>query len=154
AGAVVVVREINPLVGQTRLKSRSDDFQYVVAVPLQGDFLALLAFGFHLLEGSLADEVVFLPADVEVVTQFEGADVVVFDVVGEQRATQRAYGFVVVGTQPVAVVLQHAVAGVDARQRARDPAGFQSVGGVGTRANEAQVDAGSLGGFGNGGLDV
>src|SRR5690606_13381535 len=95
-----------------------------------------------------------LPADVEVVTQFEGADVVVFDVVGEQRATQRANGFVVVGTQPVTVVLQHAIAGVDAGQRARDPAGFQGVGGVGARAHEAQVHAGSLGSFGDGGLDV
>src|SRR5690606_20704612 len=116
------------------------DLQHVVAIPLERDLLAVLRV-LQLDERILADEVVLLPADVEAVAELERIDVVVLDVVADEAAAQRADGLVAVGAEPVAVVLQHAVAAVDARQRGRNPARLERVRRVRAAADETQVHA-------------
>src|SRR6478736_7613545 len=74
---------------------------------------------------------------------FGRRQVVVRDVVGVERAAERAGRLVAVGRQPLAVRRQ-VVAGEDGRQRARDPTGLERVRRVDARADllEAELLAG------------
>src|SRR5690606_13078440 len=98
---------------------------YVFAVPSQGHFTTMFLV-LDFLQSVTADEVV-VELDERTVTDFVRSDVVVFDVVGNEGTTDGASSFIGVVRQPLAVGL-HAWVGVHSRQRARDPAGFQSVG--------------------------
>ncbi|MEZ5766898.1 MAG: hypothetical protein R3D80_03995 [Paracoccaceae bacterium] len=112
--------EVDPLVVLfTGREGRGDDLHHVLGVPLEGDLLAVLAL-LHRGEGLLADEVVLFPADVEAVTQFERVDVVILDIVGDEAAADQARRLVGGLGEPLAVLLHHAVAGVDAGERRRD----------------------------------
>src|SRR5690606_14582911 len=69
-------------------------------------------------------------------------DVVVLDIARDEAARQRARGLVAVFLQPLAVRLQ-LLAGVDRRQRRRNPPGLERVRRVGARADlmEAELPA-------------
>src|SRR5207247_1645101 len=72
-----------------------------------------------------ADEVV-VELDVAAVAEVPGGEVVVLDVVGGEAATDRGRALVPLGRQPLPVPAQ-ALAGVDRRQRRRDPARLERV---------------------------
>src|SRR5690606_7823611 len=114
-----------------------DDLLDVFLVPLEGDLLALL-FRVQLLERVAADEVV-VELHERAVTQLPRVEVVVLDLLTDERTADRTGGFVGVGRQPLAVALQ-LVAGVARRQRARDPAGFERVRRIGTRTDRDQAE--------------
>lgn len=113
-----------------------------------------MRFALHGLERRLANEIVLLPANIEVITEFERIDVIVLDILGNEASADRARGLVAIRAQPVAIILQHAVAGVNARQRRRDPARFERVGGIGPAAAAHEIDAGLFGCLEDAGQDV
>ena len=82
----------------------------------------------HFFQSGAANEVV-VELDERTVTDFIRSNVVVFDLVGGKAATDCASCFVGSSRQPLAIGF-HFFAGVNSRQRGRDPAGFQGVGRV------------------------
>src|SRR5690606_22567248 len=73
------------------------------------------------------------------VAELPRVEVVILDRLADERAADRAGGFIAVGAEPLAVILQ-LVAGVDRGQRARDPARFQRVRGIGAAADRDQAE--------------
>src|SRR4029078_7849272 len=121
---VVRLREVDPLVGRAFLERRRNDLEQIVAVPLDRDLLTVLLAVLELRQRVLADEVL-LPTDVEAVAELERIDVVVLDVVAHEAAADRSDRLVAVRAEPVAIVLYHAVARVDAAGRGRNTARFE-----------------------------
>ena len=73
------------------------------------------------------------------IAQFARVEVVILDAVANEGTADGTGCFVAVGTQPFAVIGQ-LVAGVDRRQRAWDPAGFQRVRRIGARTDGDQAE--------------
>src|SRR5690606_31377589 len=82
---------------------------------------------------------VVVELDERAVAELPRVQVVVLDRLADERAADRAGRLVRVGRQPLAVALQ-LVAGVDRRQRARDPARLERVRRIGAAADRDQAE--------------
>src|SRR5690606_39616643 len=113
------------------------DLLHVVRAPLERDLLALNR-RIDLLQRVGADEIV-VELHERAVAQLPRVEIVVFDRLADERTADRAGGFIAVGTEPFAVVLE-LVAGVERRQRAGDPAGVPRGRRVRERTGGAQAE--------------
>src|SRR6185503_8861014 len=68
------------------------------------------------------------------IAEIVGSQIVVGDIVGVKAASQRCHGFVALGGEPLPVRL-HVVTDVDRRKGGGNPAGFETAGRVGSRAD-------------------
>src|SRR6185312_1252223 len=91
----------------------------------------------------LAADEVMVELDEWAVPQLVGRQVVIFDVVRDEAAADRAGGLVAAGREPLAVLL-HLLAGVHGRQGRGNPARLQRVRGVGagTHRDDAELFTG------------
>ncbi len=124
---VVRERQVDVLGRLALLEERAHGRGDVPAVPGQRH-LSPLRLVPHRLERIASDEVV-VELHERPVPEVVRRPVVVGDVVGVVAPAERARPFVALGGEPFAIGLQ-LVAGEDGRQRARDPAGLEGVGGV------------------------
>ena len=106
------------------IEQAGHDPGHVLGVPRQRD-LAALGCGIELFERFAAVEIV-VELDEAAVTQFPRIEVVILDVVGHERAADRAGRFVAIRAQPFAKLLE-LLASVDRGQRRGNPPRFQGV---------------------------
>ena len=104
---VVQHREVDPLVRRSILEGAGDDTENIFAVPLKGYFLAVARSILHRGQCLLADEVVLLPSNVEVVAKLKRVDVVVFDIFGNKGPADSTSGFIAVSAKPIAIISKH-----------------------------------------------
>src|SRR5690625_1023548 len=140
-GTVVGQWQVEELVVRAfNIQWGTQDFFQVISVPLESDLAAL----FVLIDGFecvTPDEVV-IEFHEGTVADFPWIDVIIFDVVRDERASQWCGGFIGVSAEPFAVTA-FCFTRVDAWQWRWDPAGFQGVGCIGARTNWQQTELGA-----------
>jgi hypothetical protein len=129
------VEELSSVLGGA--EQRCHDLTEVFSVPGQGDLLALLSW-VELLQCVATDEVV-IELDEGAVAELPGVEVVVLDVVGNERTSKCVGCFVAVSGEPLAVAAL-SLAGVDSWQWRRNPAGLEGVRLVGARTNRLNTE--------------
>ena len=147
------MREIDPFEWRTLFKATCDDFQHIFAVPFERHLLAVWRI-FQFKQRVLADEIFFLPANIEAIAQLKRVDVIVRDLFRHKATTNRTSRLIAVSAQPITVFLHHTIAGVNSWQRRWNPARFQCVGRIGTAAHLHEINANVARRLLNGGLNI